>query len=131
MKDFLDTNILIYAFIVGPRARTARDLLYKGGVISVQSLNEFAAVARRKHALPWEKLRMTLDIIRMQCPNPVALGIDVHALGLDIAQRHRFAVYDSMLLAAALHARCDTFWSEDLHDGLVIDGRLTVRNPFR
>ena len=33
-----------------------------------------------------------------------------------------------MIAAAALDSGCDTLWSEDMHDGLVIDGRLTVVN---
>ena len=38
--------------------------------------------------------------------------------------------YDSALLASALLADCDTFYSEDLQNGLVIEGSLTIRNPF-
>ena len=43
----------------------------------------------------------------------------------------RLAVYDALLLAAACLADCRIFYSEDLHDGLRILDRLTVRNPFR
>jgi predicted nucleic acid-binding protein len=35
-----------------------------------------------------------------------------------------------MIAAAALGAGCDRLWSENMHDGLGIDGRLTVVNPF-
>jgi predicted nucleic acid-binding protein len=31
---------------------------------------------------------------------------------------------------AALDAASDTLWPEDRHDGLVIDGRLRIVNPF-
>ena len=46
------------------------------------------------------------------------------------ARRYKIAFYDAAIVAAALLADCDTLWSEDMHDGLVIDGRLTIRNPF-
>jgi predicted nucleic acid-binding protein len=40
--EFLDANILVYAFTQDPRASVAQDLLQRGGLISVQGLNEFA-----------------------------------------------------------------------------------------
>ncbi len=57
-KVFLDTTILIYALSEGDsRATTAEELLDSGGVGSVQVLNEFAAVARRKLGMAWEEVR--------------------------------------------------------------------------
>ena len=38
--------------------------------------------------------------------------------------------YDSALLASALLADCDTFFSEDMQNGLVIEDQLTICNPF-
>ncbi len=46
------------------------------------------------------------------------------------AERYGLAVYDAMIAAAALLADCDTLLSEDMQDGLVIDGRLRVVDPF-
>jgi hypothetical protein len=34
-------------------------------------------------------------------------------------------------ISSALHAECDTLWSEDMQDGIVLDGRLRIVNPFR
>jgi predicted nucleic acid-binding protein len=36
-----------------------------------------------------------------------------------------------MIAAAALAADCDTLWSEDMQDGMVVEGRLKIVNPFR
>jgi predicted nucleic acid-binding protein len=36
-----------------------------------------------------------------------------------------------MIVAAALRADCDTLWSEDMHNGLIIENRLRILNPFR
>jgi len=35
-----------------------------------------------------------------------------------------------MIAAAALLAGCSTLWSEDMQDGLLIEGRLRIVNPF-
>jgi predicted nucleic acid-binding protein len=128
--DFFDSNILLY--IVSndlPKRQRAGELLAGGGTISVQVLNEFASVAIRKYGRSMNDTREKLTDIRQVCSVHVA-DVNTHERGLDIAERYRFSIYDSMLLASALEAGCRTFYSEDLHHGQRIEG-LTIRNPFR
>jgi predicted nucleic acid-binding protein len=130
-KAFFDTNILVY--VVGQkdkRTDTAEALLAAGGVISVQVLNELASVSRKKLGMSWEEVGEALAAIRTLCPSPVPLTTDTHDAGLRIAAKYNFSIYDGLIAAAALQAECDTLYSEDLQDGQVIDGRITVRNPF-
>lgn len=128
---FLDTNLLVYAALEpDPRSDRARDLLAAGGMISVQVLNEFASVARRKLRRPWPEIEQALRAIRSFCPAPLPLTLALHDAALAIAARHGVAVYDALIVAAALQAGCDRLLTEDLQDGLVIEGRLTVHNPF-
>ncbi len=130
MTGFVDTNVLIYACGDGPKGEMARTLIGGGNRIAVQSLNEFSAVMRGRKLLPWDALEDALDLLRTEFDDPVSLTLPVHLHGLKIARRYQLQIYDSMLLAAALSAGCSIFYSEDLADGLVIDGRLTIRNPF-
>lgn len=128
---FFDTNVLLYLVSKdwgkGERAQTLVD---EGGLISVQVLDEFASVATRKVRLHWDVVHGFLGALRRTLQiTPTDLG--THELGLRLAERYRVSVYDSMLLAAALQAGCTTFYSEDLHDGQVIENALTIRNPFR
>ena len=39
-------------------------------------------------------------------------------------------IYDAFIVASAVISECDTLYSEDMQDGMVIEGRLTIRNPF-
>jgi predicted nucleic acid-binding protein len=128
---FLDTNVLIYA-IARDDARTAqaRALLQQGGTISVQVLNEFANVTHRKLKRPWPDIVEALAALRILFPTPQAIGLATHQAAVAIAQRYGFAFYDSLIVASALEAGCSSLLSEDLHDGQVIEGRLTIRNPF-
>ena len=131
-KGFFDTNVLVY--IVGQedeRTALAEALVAGGGVLSVQVLNELAAVARRKLGLTWDEVGEALAAIRVLCPSPVALTIETHEAGLRIAAQYQFHIYDALVAAAALEAGCTTLYSEDLQDGQVIDGCLTIRNPFK
>jgi predicted nucleic acid-binding protein len=54
---------------------------------------------------------------------------ETHVLGLALAARYSLSLYDGMIVAAAQLAGCTVLYSEDMHDGLVID-RLTIRNPY-
>jgi len=132
MRDadvFFDTNVLLY-LVSGdpPKADRAEQLVADGGVISVQVLNEFAAVAAGKKGVQFAKIRESLSAFRALFA-VVALDIETHELGLDIAERFRVSIYDSMIVAAALRAGCTTLYTEDLQHGQTIE-RLTIRNPF-
>jgi len=96
----------------------------------VQTLNEFVAVAVRKLAMPWKDVLEALGALRVLCPSPVPLTVQTHDRALRIAGRYGYRIYASLVVAAALQARCNILFSEDLKDGQVIDG-LTIRNPFR
>ena len=131
-KVFFDTNVLIYAIAQNdPRGSRAEALLAAGGVVSVQLLNEFVSVARRKMRMPWKDVTEALDAIRVLCPSPVPIAISTHETALRIAEDYGYEIYDALVVAAALEAHCATLYSEDLQDGQVIGGKLTIRNPFR
>jgi predicted nucleic acid-binding protein len=51
VKAFFDTNILVYTATSDARKPQAVDCLGRGGVVSVQVLNEFVHVARRKFVM--------------------------------------------------------------------------------
>jgi predicted nucleic acid-binding protein len=128
---FFDTNVLIYSVAENdPRSDAAEALLAGGGVISAHVLNEFVAVARRKLGMPWADVTEALDAIRILCPSPVPITIETHGAALRIAQQYGYHIYDALVAAAALEAKCDTLYTEDMQDGQVIDDRLTIKNPF-
>ncbi len=129
-SDFLDSNILVCAFTTDPRAATAQALLERGGIISVQGLNEFTNVARRKLGMPWDEVRDALSAIRAVCRTIIPIDVETHADALRIAERYGCAIFDALMVASAVRADCSILWSEDMQDGLVIDKRLRVVNPF-
>ncbi len=130
-KTFLDTNVLLYSVSRDDERTThAQALLASGGIISVQVLNEFAAVAHRKMNMPWEDVAEALEAIKILCPVPVPITVQIHEDALRIAMRYQYNIYDALVVAAALDAECSTLYSEDLQTGQIIDGRLTIRNPF-
>jgi len=130
-KPFLDTNVVLYAFRQGDaRSQRAEILLAAGGTLSVQVLNEFVNVARRKLNKRWEEVRRALGVLRVFCPDPAPVTIETHDRAVQIAERYGYSIFDSLIVAAALERQCETLYSEDLQAGQVIEGRLRVRNPF-
>lgn len=129
-SEFLDSNILVYAFTTDVRAVRAQELLERGCIINVQGLNEFTNVARRKLGMTWQEVREALAAIRTLCRAILSLDLDVHIDALRIAERHGYGIFDALIIAAALRADCGILWSEDMQDGLVVDSRLRIVNPF-
>jgi len=129
-EAFLDTNILLYAVARDdPRTGIAEALLAAGGVISVQVLNEFAAVVRRNFGLSWDEIAEALSAIRALCGPVEPVTVEIHEAALRIADRYGYHIYDAAIIATALRARCRILYSEDMQGGQAIEG-LTIRNPF-
>jgi predicted nucleic acid-binding protein len=128
---FFDTNVLIYSIAQNdPRSMQAETLLAAGGRVGVQQLNEMVSVTRRKMGMPWPEIREALDAILTLCPTPVAITLATHQSALEIAERYGYGIYDALVLAAALQSKCRIIYSEDFQDGQLIEGKVTVRNPF-
>ena len=129
-RCFFDTNILLYLLSEDNRkADCAEAIIAAGGVISIQVLNEFSSVAFRKFKMSYAEIRDTLLTVRALCQiQPVT--IDTHELGLDMAERYGFSLYDSMIVSAALQSSCTILYSEDMQQGQIIEGQLTINNPF-
>jgi predicted nucleic acid-binding protein len=128
--SFFDTNVLVYLASGDPvKADQAERVVAAGGAISVQVLNELANVARRKMRLSWTDTHAFLSMVRALL-QVHAMTLEIHETGLGLAERYRVSTYDAMIIAAALHAGCDTLWSEDMQDGMVIEASLRIANPF-
>lgn len=130
-RAFLDTNILVYAFVEDPRAAVAEALLAQKYETSVQALNEFANVARRKLRMTWQEVEEALTLLKTLCGTIHPVTLKTHDDALRLAQRYGFSLYDALIVAAALRANCDTLYSEDMQDGLVVEAQVTIRNPYK
>lgn len=129
MTAFLDTNILIYAQERGTKGELAREAILVGGVISVQVLNEFVAVLRRKFGLEWYVIEEAVVDVRIALETVHPMDVSTHTEAVALARSYGFSFYDALIVATALEAGCDTLITEALQAGQRIEG-LTVVNPF-
>jgi predicted nucleic acid-binding protein len=158
-KVAFDTNILIYS-IGGRHSETkgspqaqalakkenqkaaiAKSIVAEPSIISVQVFNEFANVARRKLGLMADDIHGILeDVARVH--TVVALTWETTRLALEVSKigearnpdgsvrPGNYSTYDSLIVAAALLAGCDTLYTEDTHAGAIVGGRLKIIDPF-
>lgn len=129
-KAFIDTNIVIYA--LGPnsaKASLAAPLFANNPTISTQVLSETANVALKKLALPLPEIGKLLSMLEATCWVEIVTPAILQRV-LDIAGRYGYSWFDSLILASALEAGCDTLYTEDMQHGQVIEGKLTITNPF-
>ena len=128
---FVDTNILVYSVADDIRKRViAEELLMQDLiVISPQVISEFVAVTLRKRILEPTKVteyaRKFLRAFQI-----TVTSAETIAIALEIMTKYRLSYWDSLILAAALESSCSVVYSEDLQTGQVIEGRLTIVNPF-
>lgn len=127
---FIDTNVVVYLLSADrAKAERAEELIAAGGFVSVQVLNEFVAVARRKANLDWPDIRDVLNAVRANCA-VAPLTAQVHERAVRIAEATNLHIYDAAIVAAAAESGCAIVYSEDLGHNQTIDG-VRVSNPFK
>jgi predicted nucleic acid-binding protein len=131
-----DTNVLVYATasISDTKVLRARDLIARAmraasSFLLLQTLAEFSNVAIRKARIPVKDIRRTIDAWRAVMPVQAADVGDLSA-ALEAVRVHRLTFWDAMLWASAQRAGVRHMLTEDLHDGLSLQGVRFV-NPFK
>jgi predicted nucleic acid-binding protein len=129
VKAFFDTNILVYSATSDPRKQAAIDCLSRGGIVSVQVLNEFVHVACRKLRHDWPQIELALGLLRASLDDILPVTLNTHTGAVSLAREHGLSFYDALIVAAAIEGSCDTLFSEDMQHGRSIGG-LEIVNPF-
>jgi predicted nucleic acid-binding protein len=136
VKSFIDTNVLIYWVDNSSRADVVEHLLTQQAVISVQVLNEFANVLRRKRAMSLPDVEILCATLIDTC-DVVDVSVRTHQTALTLMARYNMSVYDANIVAAAVMSNCAILYTEDMQDGLNVKApasdranALVIRNPF-
>jgi predicted nucleic acid-binding protein len=136
-RFFLDTNIFVYSFdqSAPAKARRAAQLIREAltkqkGVISYQVVQEFFNVALKKFSQPMQAADAGQYLIAVFRPLlAVHSSQALYAEALFLHAQSGLSWYDSLIVSAAIQARCEILFSEDLQHGQRF-GALQVRNPF-
>jgi predicted nucleic acid-binding protein len=136
-RFYLDTNIFVYSFDQSAvaKARRAAQLIREAlttqkGVISYQVVQEFFNVALKRFSQPMqagdaEQYLSTVFRPLLAVHSSQALYADA----LHLQAQSGLSWYDSLIVSAAIQARCALLFTEDLQQSQRF-GNLEVRNPF-
>jgi len=134
--DFLDTNVLVYAYdITDPaKQRISQDLVRKavagGLVISTQVLAEFAATLLHK-LVPAPSSEDVIALLDTLAPiRLIPPDHDIVRRAVEASAAYGLHFYDAMIVAAAERAGCEKIWTEDFNPGQKYFG-VAVSNPFQ
>jgi predicted nucleic acid-binding protein len=134
-RCFVDTNVLLYADddSAGRKRDRARELIREvmsdgTGVLSLQVLQEYFAVATKKLKIPADGARQRIELLSRL--DVVILSVEDLLSAVDLHRLHKFSIWDSLVVRAALNGGCRVLYSEDLQDGRRLDG-LEIVNPFK
>jgi predicted nucleic acid-binding protein len=133
-KEFVDTNILIYAFdrSAGEKRDLAAALLERlwserSGCLSLQVLQEFYVTATRKLRMPPGDAARQVERLGKWTVHRASFEDVISAI--DLHRRKQVAFWDAMILRSAMKLSCQVLWSEDLGSGQRWDS-VVVRDPF-
>jgi predicted nucleic acid-binding protein len=131
---FVDTNVWLYAFIVGSQPDKhilAESLIRREQriVLSVQVINEVSVNLLKKAAFSETNIRLLIDSF-YQRYRIVSLDQSILNRASSLRERYQFSFWDGLIVSCALTTDATTLYSEDMHNGLVIEGRLRIVNPF-
>jgi len=129
-RVFADTNLFIYAESQDQdKASRAIEIIQAAPVISTQVINETVSVLTRKHGFLLSEAHEIAESLLNLCE---VVAVDTHTIrkAIDLTKRYSLSHWDSLIIASAMLADCQTIYSEDMQHGQVFDNRLIVQNPY-
>jgi len=130
---FVDTNIWLYALVESddPRRRiVAQEIVRRDAVVaSVQVINETCVNLLKKALLQEEDIRRLIAAFYVRC---IVSDVNQETLlaASSLREKYSLSFWDSVIVASALYMDCEILYTEDMQDGLEIEERLTIVNPF-
>lgn len=129
-KVFLDSNILIYLLDKDTKKKeTVEDLLRPDQYISTQVVSENVNVCLKKLKLSKE-LSFAHGRELLNLFNVITIDSETIRKAFQLSERYQLGFWDSLIIATALLANCEIIYSEDLQNGLLIEDKLKIVNPF-
>ena len=132
-KAFIDTNVFVYlnTDTEPDKIEKARSVINRYDcVVSTQVANELCNVLTRKFSIKANEINDIILVMESVC-DVAHLTLETTKKALDIHDRYGYSYYDSLILSTALDHNCKYVISEDLQEGQIIEGKLTIINPFK
>jgi predicted nucleic acid-binding protein len=123
-KTFLDSNILIY-LVSSDESKKEKStiLLNPRFYISTQVVAENINVCLRKFKLTKDKAYNHGNFLLSKF-NLITIEKSFFPIAFQLSKKYQFSFWDSLIVATALQSDCSLLYSEDMHDGLIVEDKL-------
>lgn len=133
-KSFPDSNVWLYALTEQDekRKQKAEDLIEKNKeriCLSTQVINEVCVNLKRKASFNEQDVSLLIDSFYLNY-EVIELNREILLTASALRGRYSLSFWDGLIAASALFADAEILYSEDMQNGLVIEKKLRIINPF-
>ena len=129
---FIDTNIWLYAFIPSQdsnKSAKAKAVIQQSDIaISSQVINEVCVNLIKKAQFDEPGLRQLINSFYNRY-NVGLIDTDTLLKSSELREKLQLSFWDSLIVSSALLGGAEILYTEDMSDGMVIEGSLTIINP--
>jgi predicted nucleic acid-binding protein len=131
---FIDTNIWLYAFLETQHTEksiTAKSVIQEKDIaVSTQIINEICVNLIKRVRFPEEQIQELIASFYQKYP-VIELNKNILLKASELRKQNRFSFWDSVIIASALYSDAGILYSEDMQDGLIVEDKLKIANPFK
>ena len=131
-RVFIDSNVLIYAYSDEEmkREKSLDIIKMNESIISIQVINEFVNVVRKKFNKENDEILTALEEIEEQLVIWDNFNLSLTKKAINLNEKYEYSYYDCLIIAAALETECSILYTEDMHHNHLIEDKLRITNPF-
>lgn len=133
-KSFPDSNVWLYALTNQDekRKKQAEDLIEENKeriCLSTQVINEVCLNLKKKASFDEVGISRLISSFYLNC-EVIKLNQKILLKASDLRARYLFSFWDGLIVASALAANAEILYSEDMQDGLMVENKLKITDPF-
>ena len=98
--------------------------------ISTQVINEVSNNMLRKLKFSNSEVREFVESCYARY-NIINFSEELFVVASEIREKYNISYYDSLIVSAGLKVNATILYSEDMHNGLVVNEQLRIVNPFK
>lgn len=137
---FIDSNVWLYRLMVDPNSNQADEVKKRAlainlidnseAFVSTQVINEVCSVLYRKAAFNDEQIKRVIQSFYNRATE-VKLDQEILENACNLRTQYSFSFWDGLIVSSALSTSATILYSEDMQDGLFVEKKLTIINPFK
>lgn len=131
-KIAIDTNVLLYAYDDKDSHKQDRaiEILLKRPYVTQLVIFEFMKVFERKFKKEKNEItKLTIKLLK-ELVYPLSQHSDIYNYAHFLVQRYNYGLSDILVLSDSILNSCSVLLSEDMCNGMIVDKKLKIINPF-